>query len=237
MGGHLTVTASCWRSVVASTAGSSHRAVGDTCEDASAVRHLDDGRVVVAVADGAGSAARAAEGSAAAVVAAVDALCAGTAIDEAFDAAARSLGDDPADRATTLLVAVFDGDVLTVGQVGDGFVVVRRDGAYDVVGEPVEREYLNVTVFLSSPSWRDHLEVTTLDATAIDAVALLTDGLQLVAIELASSTPFAGFFDPLFAWVGGGDASDGELAEFLASPRLAGRTDDDLTLALLLRAP
>lgn len=204
------------------------------------MRRLDDGRVVAAVADGAGSALRSDEGSAAAVAAAAEAVRDGADLPGVFEAACAALGEEPAERAeraTTLLVGVLDDQRLAVGQVGDGFAVIRRNGIYGIVGEVDDREYVNETVFLSSSSWRDHLRVTTIDAAAVDACALLTDGLQLVAIELATATPFAGFFDPLFAWLGSGadTAPDEELAAFLASPRLAERTDDDVSLALIRR--
>ena len=64
----------------------------------------------------------------------------------------------------------------------------------------------------------------------------MTDGLQLVAIELATATPHPGFFDPLMRWASSDDANDDELADFLASPRLAERTDDDLTIAIAVRS-
>jgi len=222
----------------ATVTGASHRARDEDGQDAVATATLADGRAVIAVADGAGSAPRAAEGSRHAVAAAIDAIGRGASIEEAFAAAARSLGDDaPAERATTLLVAVIGGDALAVGQVGDGHIIVRRlDGSYDVVGPVVEREYLNETSFLSSPNWRDSLFTASIDAADIDAIAVMTDGLQLVAVELATTTPHPGFFDPLFAWAASDDAADEELAAFLASPRLAERTDDDLTLALAVRA-
>lgn len=240
MGGRLTL-ASCWRAVCASATGSSHRARDEAGQDAVLLRSLADGGLVVAVADGAGSAPLAAEGSALAVAAAVASVEMGLPLPDAFAVARDSLGDDDearSARATTLLVAVVRDDVLEIGQVGDGFVVVRRDGGeLDVAVRAPEREYLNETTFLSSAGWEDDLRVDALDARDIDAVALSTDGLQLVALDLAAGgAPHPGFFLPLFSWAAGDEPSDAELAAFLASERVAERTDDDVTLALVVRS-
>ena len=235
MGSRLTLV-SRWSAVSASVTGSSHRARGEQGQDAVARRLLDDGTLVLAVADGAGSAPLAAEGSALAVEAAV-ALDAATTIEDRFDAAHAALGGDAPSRATTLLVAVFGEHDLCVGHVGDGFVVARHvcSASYSVLVPAPEREYVNETTFLSSTNWRDDLRVEVVEALSVDGVALLTDGLQLVAMELATSTPHAPFFDPLFAWATADGAGDDELESFLSSDRLAARTDDDLTLALAVR--
>lgn len=204
------------------------------------VRALPDGGLVVAVADGAGSAPLAAEGSALAVAAAVASVEMGLALPDAFAVARDALGDDDearAARATTLLVAVLCDDAIDVGQVGDGFVVVQRGDGLDIAVPAPEREYLNETTFLSSAGWEGELRLDSFDAGGVDAVALSTDGLQLVALDLAAAAPHPGFFAPLFSWAAGDEPSDAELAAFLASERVAERTDDDVTLALVVRAP
>ena len=63
-----------WRVVAASAAGSAHLARGLPCQDAWAWRCLPTGPLLAAVADGAGSAARAELGAALAVEAVMDAL-------------------------------------------------------------------------------------------------------------------------------------------------------------------
>ena len=71
-------------------------------------------------------------------------------------------------------------------------------------------------------------------ALTVAGVALLTDGLQSLALKLPAATPHAPFFRPLFQF-----ASDplksGEIAGWMASPKVAARTDDDLTLLLAVR--
>jgi hypothetical protein len=59
----------------------------------------------------------------------------------------------------------------------------------------------------------------------------MTDGLQLVAFDLATGVPHAPFFAPFFSFVAG-DGEVAQLTEFLGSERVAERTDDDVTLAV-----
>ncbi|HEX7168426.1 MAG TPA: PP2C family serine/threonine-protein phosphatase [Acidimicrobiales bacterium] len=243
MGGRLTTVPAdaalrCWRTLAATATGAGHLARDEPGEDAVEVRVRDDGAVVIAVADGAGSAPEAREGSAAAVAAAVDACSSGACLEDAFELARNALGDDPPRRATTLLVAVLGADAVEVAQVGDGYAIARRaDGSYEVLVPGADREYVNETTFLSSANWRSDLRIGVLPADDLSGVALLTDGLQLVAVELATDTPFPGFFDPVFSWASDEGSSEDDLAAFLASPRIAERTDDDVTLALAVRLP
>lgn len=232
---------STWRALGASVAGAGHRARRVGCEDAHAVEVTPDGSLLVAVADGAGSAARAARGSSLAVAAAVDALRWGASVGDALLLARGALEDEAlasaaplGQLATTLLVVrapAGGGGAIETAQVGDGAVVVRRDGAYEVPAPDAKGEYLNETVFLTSPSWRAAMRVATVEAVGVDAIAAMTDGLQLLAFDLASGVAHAPFFEPFVAFA----AEDGpveQLAAFLASPRVGERTDDDVTLVV-----
>ena len=225
-----------WRSLAASVAGAGHRARGVGCEDASCVEVLDDGTLLMAVADGAGSAPRADEGSTRAVDAAMEAMRAGVALDAVMEGARLALepvvaGERLGDRATTLLVVRVGGGVVETAQVGDGAVVVRRAGALEVVAADAKGEYLNETCFLTSDGWREALRFETVPAEGVDGVAAMTDGLQLVAFDLSTGVPHAPFFAPFFSFVAGDGEVDG-LAEFLGSDRVGDRTDDDVTLAV-----
>jgi hypothetical protein len=225
-----------WHALAASVEGSGHRARGIGCEDASSVEVLDDGTLLMAVADGAGSAPRAAEGSTRAVAAAMEAMRSGVDLEVVVEGARRSLepvvmGERLGDRATTLLVVRAVGGAIETGQVGDGAVVVRRHGILEVVAADDKGEYLNETCFLTSDGWRDALRVARVADDGVDSIAVMTDGLQLVALDLATGTPHAPFFEPFFAFAAGG----GEVAQleaFLASDRVGERTDDDVTLAV-----
>lgn len=246
-----------WRVLAASVAGSGHIERDAPCQDAHRVAVTAAGDLVIAVADGAGSAPRSDEGARVAVDAAVDCAVAAaegeTELDEAAVraavAAARdavhaaAAGDaacdrrDPRDLATTLAVVVAAGDRVLAAQVGDGAVVLQRDGGDLEVLGPVDRaEFLNETCFLTSSGWEDEMRVDVAPAAGLAGVAVMTDGLQLLALDMAAGAAHAGFFAPVFAWAAGGEGSDDELAGFLASERVCARTDDDKTLVVAVPA-
>ena len=230
-----------WRALGASVAGSGHRARGIGCEDACAFSVTDDGALLVAVADGAGSAPRSSEGSTRAVAAAMDALRSGADVCAVLHAARRSLepvavGERMGDLATTLLVVRASSGGIETGQVGDGAVVLRREDGLSVLAADAKGEYLNETVFLTSEGWLDALRIETVPSDGVDALAVLTDGLQLVALDLATGVPHAPFFAPFFSFV----AEDGDVAQlesFLGSDRVGERTDDDVTLVVAALVP
>jgi hypothetical protein len=135
-----------------------------------------------------------------------------------------------------LLVARVSGDVIATAQVGDGAIVVRRDGALEVLCPASRGEYLNETCFLTSASWEDELRLGAAPAAGVDAIAGLTDGLQLLAFDMATGAPHVPFFDPFFSFAAG-DGSVDELVGFLGSERVGERTDDDVTLAVAALRP
>jgi hypothetical protein len=241
-----------WRVLGASVEGTSHLGGDLGCQDAHAVVQ-EAGWLIVAVADGAGSAPRAAEGAALAVRAVVehgrgrildpdagdldagDVDAAGLAAD-CIGAARLALedlaGDDElGDLATTLLVVVGRGAQLGLAQVGDGAVVVDSGGASRVVGAVDRGEYLNETVFVTSSGWEDARRVDVVEAQ-VDGIAVMSDGLQLLALDLATMEAHEPFFRPLWDFARRAEATSDELAAFLASERVCARTDDDKTLVL-----
>ena len=234
---------STWRAVAASVAGAGHRARGVGCEDASAVEVTCDGRVLLAVADGAGSARDAARGSRIAVNVAMAELAAGADVADVLLTARGALEDDAGatgaavgDLATTLLVARVTTETIATAQVGDGALALRRDGRYEVPAPDDKGEYLNETCFLTSSGWRAAARRADVAAAGVDGLAVMTDGLQLVAFDLASGRPHAPFFEPFLAFAAEGGPVD-QLEAFLASPRVGERTDDDVTLVVAALAP
>lgn len=239
-----------WRVLAASVAGSGHIERDARCQDAHRVAVTAAGDLVIAVADGAGSAPRSDEGARVAVDAAVDCVVAAAegetelqeaavraAVAAARDAVHAADPRDPRDLATTLAVVVAAGDRVLAAQVGDGAVVLQRDGGDLEVLGPVDRaEFLNETCFLTSTGWEDELRVDVAPAAGLAGVAVMTDGLQLLALDMAAGAAHAGFFAPVFAWAAGGEGSDDELAGFLASERVCARTDDDKTLVVAVPA-
>ena len=239
-----------WRTVGASVIGTSHTERALPCQDANEIVFNSAGMLIVAVADGAGSARRADEGAAAAVAAAVaylgdpdpkvEPLTAQ--VMQAVEVARRAVFDlavdgDLHDLATTLVVVAATATELAAAQVGDGAVVMRRNGEFEVIGPAQRGEYLNETCFLTSDGWEDDLRIDCVTLAGIDAFAAMTDGLQLLAFDLATGSAHPGFFRPLFDWAASPDAAREELETFLGSPRVCERTDDDKTLVIATTTP
>ncbi len=232
-----------WRALGASVVGSGHRTRGIGCEDASCVEVAADGTLLVAVADGAGSARLAARGSTWAVAVAMDALRAGaevadsllvarTALEDLAQAGDFALGD----LATTLLVARATSSTIDTAQIGDGAVVLRRRGVYEVPAPDDKGEYLNETTFLTSDRWRAAARSASVTVEGVDAVAAMTDGLQLLAFDLSTGAPHKPFFDPFVTFVAG-DGEVDQLEAFLGSDRVGERSDDDVTLVVAALVP
>ena len=236
-----------WSVLAASSSGTSHSATGTPCQDA--FRHTIVGdRLLIALADGAGSAAFAETGAAVACQAVIDCLTHRVidadmmleAIDHAHEEVGRvaeALGRTPRDLACTLLVGVIGPDSATFAQVGDGFIIFGRGGIFEPVFWPREAAYANTTDFVTDANFSD-LAQFHLVAEPLDEIAFLSDGLQRLAIDFVSRAGHAGFFGPMFARLDrAADPTElaGPFAAFLDSARVNERTDDDKTLILALR--
>ena len=249
-----------WRVAGASVAGAGHVRDGLPCQDAHAWRRLAEGVLVAAVADGAGSAPCARDGAHAAVAAAVEHAAAvwaatrpqarhdwGELVQGAFGVArqavqraARALGRPFPDLAATLLLAVGTPEQTAAGQVGDGAVVARFAGqGLTALTRPPRTEHLNETTFLTSDGSLSELQFALCDEPAL-GLALLSDGLQMLALKMPQGEPHAPFFAPLLRFTAGAAEparADEQLQAFLQSPGVVQRTDDDVTLLLAVREP
>lgn len=254
-----------WRYAFASVAGTSHAMLGTPCQDCCDCRVERTGSggsaLIAVVADGAGSASRAEDGAQLACALFLRELstfyaCGHDGADlsrEFFEdwlahfhteiqQRAEGEGVTARDFATTLLGVAVEEERAAFVQVGDGAIVVssRADpGEYSCVFWPRRGEYANTTCFATDADAGAFLEFERRDAV-IDEVALLTDGLQALALEYRSRTAFVPFFRPVFGPVQAEPAGHSEklssaLAAFLGSPRVNARTDDDKTLILASR--
>jgi hypothetical protein len=221
------------------------------------------GPVLLAIAsDGAGSARRSEEGSALAVELFLDEFSRAcrergiAAIDRPFilawlrklrrriAARAARAGTRGGDYACTALGAVVAPDRAVFFQIGDGAIVVpgrHGPGDYDWVFWPHHGEYANTTNFVTQrEAWRS-LEIA-FRVGAIDEVALFTDGIERLVLDLRARTAHAPFFRPLFGWLAAtkpperSEASPA-LAQYLGSKQVCDRTDDDKTLIMATRRP
>ncbi len=244
-----------WQAIGASVQGTSHIRAGIPCQDAHGYRLLSNG-VIAAVADGLGSAARADEGAKIAVETALDALAEALVdslpfnsdtllkiVQDAFTHARQALEQTASNSAlplrdygTTLIVTMVTEDWLVLGHIGDGAVVALfADDTLKTVSPPQRGEYVNEATPLTAQDALLMAHFSVCQAP-VKAVALLTDGLQHLSLNLATDAPFAPFFAPFFSAITQTlDVSEasGQLAAFLGSERVCARTDDDKTLVLI----
>jgi Protein phosphatase 2C len=244
-----------WKLLRASVPGSSHVKAGTLCQDAHAgaqVKPHGESFIVVACADGAGSAERSDEGASAAVAEFVKAACAmleakaaitpESVVDcfraarKAVDARAEQLETPKRELACTLLGAIVGEEQAFFGQIGDGLIVVRENEEYLPVFWPRAGDYLNDSDFLTDENYEEQVQFVQRAAPA--ELALTTDGLQMLMANLNARTVHQGFFAPIFTQLRQTHDPEtllGPLREFLESPAINERTDDDKTLLLAVR--
>lgn len=246
----------------ASVIGTSHLRVGLPCQDAHAVATLPNGAQLFALADGAGSAPRSDEGArliAGAAIAALQAVLAWqdaartdwpstfkTVFEAALGGVRQYAGDMQTDAnafAGTLLCGVCWDGGLAAAQVGDGALVIRAaDGSLATALAPDNGEYANETVFLTTKDAlarmqffeRSDRSLSGQTAMSITGLCAMSDGLTRLALQWPERTPHAKFFEPLFAFAASPGGRNEELAAFLSSPRVCARTDDDKTMILMV---
>lgn len=250
-----------WRMLSSSVVGSGHVARGVGCEDFHSIAQLTDGAWIAVAADGAGSARHAAEASKLVALEAKQFLAtqlpklaltdesahrslmgaclhhARTAIEAlAAQDGEQSSRENLSQFATTLLAVCVDKEWISVLQLGDGAIVLRNmTGSLSLACKPVHGEYINETQFLTSPDFDQHAQYFVTRAAEIDAIAIFTDGIELLALNYPASTPHRPFFDPMFSFAAAPDATDTGVEEFLKSDRVCDRTDDDKTLIIAVR--
>jgi hypothetical protein len=243
-----------WQVLGASTIGASHQKQSLPCQDAWMAAECRDGVLAVAVADGAGSASHAQVGSRLASRRAVSAVFdrmlqprtggVYAMLDDAFLQARRELefeaaasGLDLRDLSTTLTVVIAMPDCLGVAQTGDGLVVaLEPDGSLIPLTRPQRGEYANETHFVTGPGGEAPRYIHV--GEVAPGFAVLTDGLLPVTSDLKTGRPHAPFFQPFFSTLQQGPVTrdmQRHLEQFLESPRLRERVDDDLTLVVAVQ--
>jgi len=246
-----------WRVVCASVVGTSHLQNGTACQDScwAQVAQLpgDQTLLSVFVADGAGSASRGGDGAelgieAAAAFVAQRITAGNFTLDTAFAAdlvlavreriftEANGTALSSRDFACTLIGVLSSANDTLVLQIGDGAAVIDVGDGLNVAIPPMSGEYANMTNFVTDDDAMAILAIRTYSAPAL-RVAVLTDGIQRLSINLANNTPHAPFFHPFFDGMTKATAEQEDqlqalLVQFLGSEAVNSRTDDDKSLAL-----
>ncbi|WP_164073203.1 PP2C family serine/threonine-protein phosphatase [Stenotrophomonas maltophilia] len=244
--------------MAASATGRSHVDRGQPCQDAHAA--VCNGALLAAVVcDGAGSASHSDVGaqhvsrSVAAAVAAAPALghaplavpvdvlrpIIETAIDDArgeLALLAAGRGLRLSDHACTLVGVVADARGGWFFHVGDGVAACAfNDESADAVSLPANGEYANETWFVTGANWRQQLRLTRFEGP-VQALVLMSDGVQPFAMTRRGDTLFQPFFAPVLRYLSAVDDVHGSQAlhATLSDPRTDGITGDDKTLLIAL---
>jgi len=246
-----------WRVLAGSEIGTAHIQTGRTCEDSCWAQVLQTREsqpfLAIFVADGAGSAAHGGEGAELAMSAAAGfiekklkhpelglgdelAVECVQAVRAAIDSAASAAGLKPRDYACTFLgLLSFERGSLLM-QVGDGGIVVDFGDGLEVPIEPMGGEYANMTYFVTGEDAIEVLQTKSLSAPVIRA-AVFSDGLQRLALNMATNEAYVPFFKPLFTALAKSSEKQEDqlvaaLQRFLSSEAVNQRTDDDKTLVM-----
>lgn len=250
-----------WKFVSACAVGAAHLEINLPCQDACRVELIKssvaDQYLLCLAADGAGSAKAAEVGAHVACGTAGDCIAAWLSSTEplVWDAAivevwineirSKLLATAAAssltlrDFACTLLGAVIGPDKAIFFQMGDGAMVAVSGDVQGVVFWPAAGLYANMTYFVTDDDALTNLQVLITDCR-IDELALFTDGLQRLALLFEQCSPHTPFFEPMFKVLrkqtpGDCETLNARLADFLQSPAINSRTDDDKTLILASR--
>jgi hypothetical protein len=248
-----------WRVRGVSVQGYSHLRDGVECQDAH--RHgfePSTGAYLLAVADGAGSRTRSAEGATLAVGLAVETLMARLAaglpsgaeqwhdllrgtfgqIVSEFRTTTERLGAAASEFAATLTIAVLAPPWLGTASLGDGIVVV---GANTDDGEtllhlleftPPAGEYVNETSFLSSAGALDQVAIRCVHDSGLTAVLLATDGIVPIGVQRDGSSrrPNRTFIEPVLESLTATRSDPTAVTRLLLEDRINRLSADDKTL-------
>lgn len=250
-----------WNIIAASVVGTSHVEKGAECQDAFVCETFDapgGESLVIVASDGAGSAKYGKTGATKTCRSVADLfrgaltgkmpssfLCDKEIINslwlmqlqkEFVIEAAKETGT-LSDYACTLLAAAITPRQTVFWQIGDGAIVYSEAGEYRTFIAPQQGEYANSTFFVTDAHAVDNLQIGVFEKP-IDEIAVFTDGLQRIALDSKTAAPHAPFFRPMFAPLLKNQVSpalNDRLVEFLKSPKINERTDDDKTLILAAR--
>jgi hypothetical protein len=247
-----------WRLVAASAIGTSHIESGADCQD-SCIAFIQEApnklpMLTLFVADGAGSALKGGQGAESAIQAATEfanksycenaelilnedwALACAQSIRAKIYEEAETNSLKARDYACTFLGVLGTPSQTLLMQVGDGAIVVDFDEKLEVPIKPMVGEYANMTHFITDENAIDTLEVKVF-AKLANRVAVFSDGIQRLALNMATNEAHVPFFTSFFnilekATLEQEDLLHKQLKEFLISPAVNERTDDDKTLVL-----
>ena len=248
-----------WKVINASVIGTSHLDSGTPCQDKSIVDVCDDRKgdqqLICLVADGAGSATEGGRGAQLTCTAGLaflkSAMHDGHTLNanlikdmiahirsKIFQEAGKS-NRSARDYASTFIGAVLTNSISIFFQIGDGAIVVSQKHCHGIVFWPDCGQYVNMTHFITDDDALESLHIEIANTTFND-MAMISDGLQNLALDFKHKIPHVPFFLPMLhtlrkiPW-NQVDHLKTKLVQFLEGKEVNGRTDDDKTLILAVK--
>ena len=143
--------------------------------------------------------------------------------------------------ACTMLGAVLGNSVSAYVQIGDGAIVVSAEEPrqYNWIFWPQHGEFANSTFFVTQDGAETVLQFET--GPAVDEVAVFSDGIERLVLDMSAKTVHSPAFEPIFEWLARTEPDRSReqsvaLAAYLGSDHVNRRTDDDKTLVMATRA-
>jgi len=137
--------------------------------------------------------------------------------------------------ATTLQVVIANEQNVGRLQIGDGATVVAVEDDLRLLTRRSDSEFVNETHFITGVECRDHADISVLPNVNVTGIAVFSDGVTPLCVDMAAWKPHQGFFAPLFQHLRSSIdfTSVGSAVEsLLDSPDAHSRSDDDRTIVL-----
>lgn len=251
-----------WSYLNVSVKGTSHEAKNIPCQDnnyCSIVQDINGAQILIAiVSDGAGSASKADIGSSETCTKfsafLIDCLKNGmvlNAFTEKFfkswivefqnELATKATSEELTirDYASTFLAAIVSAESACFVQIGDGAIVIKgEDDEYSYMFVPQNGQYANQTFFITDEKAVERFQFEYIEKP-INQIAMFSDGIQNLVLDVQNFTVNQNFFSEWFNWLSEiKDQNIGKkiLEDYLNSPKINERTNDDKTLILAVRA-
>lgn len=251
-----------WEWVAASATGTSHLRISRGCDDSGAclfVPGRNESALVAVCSDGAGSAERSSIGSRIIVrsfcrsvksylegggtLASLSREIASDWLDDMrgrIEITSRSAELTPRDFAATLVGCIVGNGTAKVLHVGDGAAVYRTSDSdeWSVGSWPSHGEYASTTYFVTDDP-EPSFQLNEIDGS-VSELAVFTDGIEHLVLNFSTRSAFPPFFNQMFSgFKPGGSGKNRKLSRhlcnYLNSPSVCDRTDDDKTLLLARR--
>lgn len=121
-------------------------------------------------------------------------------------------------------------------QVGDGAIVIAGNGTTRTLFSSDKGEFANQTQFIQPGGESRAFHQTTLEMTAVDAIAITTDGPQFLMFDLKNMIP-GPVFEKIFSDALNEDFSRQDILDFLTKKNWDndGRGHDDRSLGIMVK--